>query len=90
MGDSTDDSYILIEDSRNLDDGDAKEQQGDIRDESEYASRRTLDQQGIFVETKTEDIETAEPIEGFSQRLLDQGGIEIIPDKESKEEEFYL
>lgn len=89
MGDSTDDSYILIEDSRNLDEGEG-ERQSDLRDKNEDASQRTLDQQGVLVEPKVEDIETAEPIEGLSQRLLDQGGIEIIPNKEAEEEESYL
>lgn len=89
MGDSTDDSYILIEDSRNLDEG-VGERQSDLRDKNEDASQRTLDQQGVLVEPKVEDIETAEPIEGLSQRLFDQGGIEIIPNKEIEEEESYL
>ena len=78
MGDSTDDSYILIEDSRNLDE-DASEKQGDVHDKSEDASQRTLGQQGIFIKQTALVTETDEPIEDLSQRLLDQGGIEIIP-----------
>lgn len=89
MGDPTDDSYILIEDSHNLDD-DIGEDQSDIHDKNEDASKRTLDRQGIFVEPMKRVIETSEPIEGLYQGLLDQGGIEIIPNKETEEEESYL
>lgn len=90
MANSTDDSYIIIEDSRNLDEGDTGEKQGDVHDQSEGASQRTLDQQGIFFEATTQDTETTEPIEGLSQHLFDQGGIEIIPSKETDEDESYL
>jgi hypothetical protein len=83
MGDSTDDSDILIEDSRNLNDG-ASEEKGDIRDKSEMASQRTLGQQGVFVKTTAPITETVEPPEDFYKRLLDQGGIEIIPNKEGE------
>ena len=72
MGDSTDDSYILIEDSRNLDE-DTSEKQGDVHDKSKQTALVT---------------ETDEPIEDLTRRLLDQGGIEIIPNKE--EEDSYL
>ena len=86
MGDSTDDSYILIEDSHNLNE-DRGEKQGDVRDKSEDASQRTLGQQGVFVKTTAPITETVEPIEDLYKRLLDQGGIEIIPSKETEGEE---
>lgn len=84
MGDPTDDSYILIEDSRNLNE-DAGDQQGDVHDKSEDASQHTLGQQGIFVEKITQVIDTMEPIEGLSEQLLNDGGIEIIPNKGTDE-----
>lgn len=88
MGDPTDDSYILIEDSRNLDEA-LGEQGSDVHDKSEHASQYTLDQQGIFIEPLTNDIETSEPIEGLSERLFNEGGIEIIPNK-GPEDDSYL
>ncbi|HAT68231.1 MAG: hypothetical protein A2481_03895 [Candidatus Yonathbacteria bacterium RIFOXYC2_FULL_47_9] len=88
MGDPTDDSYILIEDSRNLDEA-LGEQGNDVHDKSENASQYTLDQQGIFIEPLTNDIETSEPIEGLSERLFNEGGIEIIPNK-GAEDDFNL
>ena len=87
MGDSTDDSYILIEDSRNLDEA-AGEQQSDVHNESENASQHTLGQQGIFIEPLTNEIETREAIEGLSERLLNEGGIEIIPRKETEDDSY--
>ena len=83
MGDSTDDSYILIEDSHNLDE-EAGEKQGDVRDKSEAASQRTLGQQGVFIKNNVPTTETVEPIGDLYQRLLDQGGIEILPNSEEE------
>ena len=84
MGDPTDDSYILIEDSHNLDE-EAAEKQDDVRDKSEAASQRTLGRQGVFIKETAPTTETVEPIGDLYQRLLDQGGVEIIPS--SKEDE---
>ncbi len=86
MGDSTDDSYILIEDSHNLDE-EAPEKQGDVRDKSEDASQRTLGQQGVFIKTTAPTTETVEPVGDLYKRLLDQGGVEIIPNTKSASEE---
>lgn len=92
MADPTDGGYILIEDSRNLDDVDTGEKQGDIHDKNEAASQRTLDQQGIIIkQTTPATADTARPSKvSFLKRLLDQGGVEILPNKNTGEGEFDL
>lgn len=88
MGDPTDDSYILIEDSHNLDGEDMGEKQGDVHDKSEEASERMLGQQGIYIKSTVLTSETVEPTEDLFKRLLDQGGIEILPNNEEEDRDL--
>lgn len=91
MADSINDSYILVEDSRNLDEDESGERKGDVCDKNEEASQRTLDQQGVFIKPTVSIPEVTGPSEGvFLRRLLDQGGIEILPDKEPGRSDFDL
>jgi len=80
---SINDDYILVEESRNLDeDIDEKDL---APEESEDASKRVLNQQGIFVLTKEGGPETLKTPKEFSRELLQEGGIEIIESGEGEE-----
>lgn len=71
------DDDILITESRNLSD-DSTSTNGDATKESDIASIRALEKQGIFLEKDGEKPTTAEPRDELSKELEDMGGIEII------------
>lgn len=77
---STSDEYIIVENSENLDDNTPN-----TNTESEDDSTRTLANQGIFIETEDNDgISGDKHLEEFTQELMKEGGIEIVPtDKEN-------
>jgi len=79
---SSKNSYILIEDSRNLDDDAADNNPG--TEEPKEASSKTLEDNGIFVDEKGEDEDTSSLKNDFSKELMDQTGVEIIPSKEDE------
>ncbi|MDD5152877.1 MAG: hypothetical protein PHS95_02690 [Candidatus Pacebacteria bacterium] len=80
---SSDDSYILIEDSRNLSD-DAADSNPKIEEPKEAPSK-TLENNGIFVEESAKDEEPSSLKNDFSKELMDQTGVEIIPTKDDEE-----
>lgn len=77
---STSDEYIIVENSKNLDDNTPES-----TSESEDDSTRTLANQGIFIEAgESSENFGDKPFEDFTQELMKEGGIEIVPtDKEN-------
>ncbi len=81
---SSDDTGIIIEESRNLSD-DAIEID-DTTQESVDVLGRTMKDQGIAIEVDYTGAEaTAKNLDTFSRELLDQGGIEIVSSEEGEE-----
>lgn len=71
---STSDEYIIVENSQNLDDD-----KDTATIENENDSERTLEKQGIFIETNTDgDFSKEKPLSDFAQELMNEGGIEIV------------
>lgn len=77
------DKYIVIEESKNLNDGsftaDVK-----VSEESEADCDVVLNQQGVFIQNTTKQDETGaseKTSDQFSKELLDESGIEIVPGK---------
>ncbi len=72
---STSDEYIIVENSKNLDDD-----KDGATIENENDSERTLEKQGIFIESDSGDgISGEKPLSDFAQELMNEGGIEIMP-----------
>lgn len=79
------DDYILVEDSKNLSD-DATTKESDQKSETNEDSQRTLEAQGIFIESDTTGPDTdPKHLEDLSRELLDQAGIEIVSSEEGEE-----
>lgn len=78
---------IPIENSKKLDED--VEDSDSTQKESWVDSKRVLEQQGIFVIQKERTIETSEPLENLSRELFEEGGIEIIKNREGQEAEKY-
>ena len=79
------DDYILVEDAKNLTD-DSTTKTSDTKQENNEDSARTLEAQGIFIESSTEKSETApKHLDDFSRELQDIGGIEIVSSEEGAE-----
>lgn len=74
---------ILITESRNLGD-DAAPTNGNAPKESDAASIRALEKQGIFLEKDGDKPITAKPRNELSKELEDMGGIEIIPNDDKE------
>lgn len=74
---------ISITDSHNLDEETSPAEKNAPK-ESEAASTRALEKQGIFLVNEIEHPERAKPLSEFSRDLAEVGGIEIMPtdDKE--------
>ncbi len=84
--DSSDDTGIIIEESRNLSDDTIEPD--NTTQESVDILGRTMKDQGIAIEMDYTGAEaTAKNLDTFSRELLDQGGIEIVSSEE--EEEHY-
>lgn len=87
---SSSDEYIIVTGSRNLDSGDSDESSLP-HNEGEDASLRAMESTGISIIGEDEPfVDNDEPIDNFSQELLDEGGIEIVPNKDKEEEEAFL
>ncbi len=85
---SSDKSYIIIENSRNLDDDTIEPSK--FSEESPAAFGLALQNQGIFLENSDSEAgTTAKNIGDFSKELLNEGGIEIITKEEEYGEEIY-
>lgn len=76
---ATPNDEILITGSRNLDD-DTNSTDKNISKETDKASKRTLEKEGIFIENENAPVEKAKPRDEFSRELEDMSGIEIIPE----------
>lgn len=74
---------IVITGSRNLDD-DTNNIDKNAPQESERASIRTMEEQGIFIENEDKQPQRAKPREEFSRELHDMSGIEIIPNGDTE------
>lgn len=73
------DNYILVEDSRNLND-DGQGDTSSAQSENSEDSAKTLAAQGIFIESEGVKPEGGvRQLENFTQELLSEGGIEIVP-----------
>ena len=73
------DDSIIVEDSRNLDEG-APSKEVDVAAIKNDSSKKVFEEQGIFVEPgKTTEDQPAKDEDNFDQGLFNQGGIEIIP-----------
>lgn len=70
-------SDIPITDSYNLDD-DTRTSDTSVPQETDAASIRTLQEQGIFLEKEDNAPLRVKPREELSKQLSDMGGIEII------------
>ena len=82
---SSKDSYILIEDSRNLDDD--VDENNPEKEEPKEASSKALENSGIFVEEgESEDEDDSSLKNDFSKELMDQTGVEIIPTDDKEDE----
>jgi hypothetical protein len=76
------DSDIPIIDSRNLDD-DTSSMDKDVPKESDAASIRALEKQGIFLEGAEEKPQQVKPREEVSKDL-ESMGVEIIPNADTE------
>lgn len=74
---------ILITESRNLND-DSASTNGNTPKESDAASIRALEKQGIFLEKDRDNATPTKPRNELSQELEDMGGIEIIPNDDKE------
>lgn len=75
--------YIVITGGRNLnEEGEDK----NIRKEEERSSRKALEDQGIFLDERGEQVLSNEPQDQFSKKLKDIGGIEILSSEEGENE----
>lgn len=83
------DEYIVISGSRNLDSGEGA---GDSlpHDEDEDASLHAMESTGISIIDEDKAPSSDESIDNFSQDLLREGGIEIVPRDDREEEEAFL
>ncbi len=71
--------YIIVEDSKNLDD-DTVGGGDDVKLSSQEASEKTFAEQGITVEmTEKDQSGDLSGFEDFAQELLNEAGIEIMP-----------
>lgn len=82
MASSNDD--ILFTESRNMGDEPSLGAKEKAVKENESASLRTMEKQGIFLETENEPPTRAEPRDELSKELEDMGGIEIIPNGDTE------
>lgn len=80
---SSSDKYIIIEESKNLNDG-SSTSDVEVSKETEADCDVVLNQQGVFIQSSTKQDETGateETSAQFSKELLDESGIEIVPGK---------
>lgn len=83
---SSNNSYIIVEESLNLND-DAPDS-SNTGNESADAFGRVMEKQGITIETSENDPSaTTKNLADFSRELLDQGGVEIVPNEDDVDED---
>lgn len=82
---STSDDYIIVTESRNLDESAEGPDELTLKgEEAESASRTVMQKQGIFLEKSKETSTPAKSLGEFSKELLEEGGIEIVPSDEGE------
>lgn len=74
---------ILITESHNMGDEPSLGPKEKAIKENEGASIRTMEKQGIFLESENEPPTRTKPRDELSKELEDMGGIEIIPSGDS-------
>lgn len=84
---SASDDYIIITESHDLDKGPIRSDV-QVHEETNDASLRALEGQGISILDEEEPPASDEPLDRFSRELMDEGGIEIVSADE--EEESFL
>jgi len=79
--------YILVTESRNLDDG-SSDSDAPVHQEEDSASLRAFESSGISILNEKERTTSTEPRDQLSQELMSEGGIEIVSGED--EDESYL
>lgn len=82
---STSDDYIIVTESRNLDESVESPDELALKgDEAEDLSRKAMQKQGIFLEQNKEPSVSTKSLDEFSKELLKESGIEIVPSDENE------
>ena len=84
---SSSDDYIIITESHDLDDGPIRSS-AKIHEETDSASLRALEKEGISILNEEEPSAREEPRDQLSRELMDEGGIEIVSREDEEEESF--
>lgn len=82
---STSDDYIIVTESRNLDENVESPDELALKgEEAEDLSRKVMQKQGIFLEQDKEQSVSARSLDEFSKELLEESGIEIVPSEDGE------
>ena len=80
---SSSDDTIIITESHDLNEGPIFSGT-EVKEEGEEASLRILENQGISIIFEEDTDVKTEPRDEFSQKLMDEGGVEIVSSEEEE------